>query len=132
MKVFIFIICTFSFFSVALASSKCRFEYKYVVEGKEKIFCVLKENNFLVDPECIGDHCGYQKAMSSKMFSEITLSSDELRYGKNPATIVCLKVGGHLLPVQSEFGHQSFFCRFEDDSIIDSESIYQSYLQQRN
>jgi putative hemolysin len=130
MKALLFLSLLYSTTLFATAK-ECEFEYEYVVESKKQTFCVLKDSKFLVDPKCIGEQCGYHKVISASEFSKISLTSDELKQGKNPATVLCQKTGGVLLPAHSEFGHQSFFCRFSDGSVIDTESIYQAYLQKK-
>ena len=110
-------------------AQSCEKKYTYQFpEGKKEV-CFLKEKKLFVTSECFyNEKCHALQSVQSPEFKKIVLKTEELKNGKNPATLLCKKLMGKLILAKTNLGHEEFFCQFEDNSMISTSSQYMIYL----
>lgn len=130
MKYFLGVILVF--LSAKSFAVSCSEKHMYLIDDKKRTFCFDQSTHSLFSEKCSDQNCKAFKLVKTTNFSKLKLSSEELSGGKNPATLLCTKMGGRLIPVKSEVGHHSYFCEFEDKSMISCKSLYYHYENANN
>lgn len=89
------------------------FGFEYTISEKKVEF--LHVGSKLVSTNCKKICIALKKSVPAKITKGFNTTM-----GKNPATQACKYVGGEIVLATSKLGHQTYFCKFEDNSFIHS------------
>jgi len=120
-------ILLFFLFSISTYANECK-ELPYFKINKENIqFCTIKKSKAIVSKECQHTKCKAIYVFDNFDYKSLELKSSELTGGRNPSTLLCKKMGGKLELGASSLGHQHYFCKFVDNSMISTMSLFDRY-----
>ena len=104
--------CAIASPKVALNKSNWKIRKQSIEMVRSSSGHIHMSSNCLTNKKC-------QALMAQKKAAQVKFSAIDLKGGKNPGSVLCLKLGGVDLEGTNKFGPLSF-CRFEDNSYIES------------